>query len=342
LTASAAWLRWTSIAAGLLAVAVPPGARADPVPVNWIDSGTPLKVRNLAPVTQLYGLPWALGALPAPGTGELALVVEHANNFAAKSVADTTVEFDGSTTVSSFTWQYSLGERFEWGVMVPFVHHGGGFTDGFIEGYHELFGFPDGERDAVSRNRLVYRVELEGEDSVLLDDSSSDLGDARGWLGYRLYDGINREAAARIMVKAPTGDLQAFSGSGATDVSAWVELTDRHTLSTVNLTATMMAGVTRLGHGDLAAADQNEWVPTGHFGLHYPVGRRVTLRAQLDAHGDVIDSPAKELGGASLQGTLGGSVALSRSSWMALGVTEDLSGAGAPDVVFLLTLGAQL
>lgn len=310
--------------------------------VTWLDTGTPLKVRNLSPATQIYGLPVALGPVPPRGHHDLALVVEHSNNFTARAAGDTVVEFDGSTTVSSFVWQQTLGERFEWGAALPFVHHGGGFTDGFIEGYHDLFGFPDGDRDLVPRNRLRYRVEHEGGSELLLEDATSDFGDLRAWLGYRLHDSSARQMALRAMVKAPTGELSELSGSGATDASLWLELTDRQSLDALNLTVTLMGGITRLGEGDLAPAAQETWVATGHVGLHLPLTRRLTLRAQIDGHGDVIDSDVDQLGGAALQGTLGGSLALSAGTWVDVGVSEDLSSESAPDVVFLLTVGSRL
>ncbi len=80
---------------------------------------------------------------------------------------------------------------------------------------------------------------------------------------------------------------------------------------------------------------------SGHLGLHRPFGRRVILRAQLDGNSDVFDTGLAPLGRAALLGTLGGTLALSRTTVLDLGVVEDLSTDRAPDVTFLLSLGVR-
>lgn len=301
----------------------------------------PLAVRNLSPATLLFGLPRALGAAERPGGTSAALIVEHANNFTSGTGDDARVVFDGSTTAASLALRGALSARVEWGVEVPYVHHSGGFTDGFIDGFHDLFGFPDGGRSAAPRGRLDYRIDYAGEPSIVIGGSGGDLGDVRGWLGWRIADG-DRQVVARAMVKAPTGSVDELSGSGGTDVSLWLELVDRRTLSGAGIVATLMGGATALGDGDLARADQRDVVYVGHFGLHWPVTDRLILRGQIDAHSEVIDSDVRQLAHGAVQGTLGGTLALSQRAWLDLGVVEDLTGGSAPDVVFLLTLGVRL
>ena len=136
--------------------------------------------------------------------------------------------------------------------------------------------------------------------------------------------------------------VRNLSGSGGTDGSLVLELVDVQTFGGLGVAVTVMAGVTVLGDGDLLPDAQHDVASSGHFGLHYPLNRRLILRAQLDAHGDTFEGAVEQLGGAALQGTLGASVALSQASWFELGFTEDLSGGGAPDVTFLVTFGARL
>ena len=303
--------------------------------------GQPLAVRNLSPATQIYGLPRALGAASRPGRAAASLIVEHANNFTGRAAGNVRAVFDGSTTVASLAFRGALPARLEWGIEIPYVHHSGGFTDGLIEGFHDLFGLPDGARDGTSRGALNYRVDYAGDPVIAVGSAGGDLGDLRGWLGMRL-GGSDREVIARAMVKAPTGSIDELSGSGATDVSLWLEMVDRRTLSGAGVTVTLMGGVSRLGDGDLAELGQQELVYVGHLGLHWPVTDRLILRGQLDAHSDVIDSEVRQFAQSAVLGTLGGTLALSGRSWLDLGLVEDLTGGSAPDVVFLLTLGARL
>jgi len=337
----------------LLTAAAPAAAPAVEPADQALRPDSPLRVRNLSPATQIFGLPRALGAPSRPGQMELTLTIEHANNFTAGAadaattgagpgaLPDLAVRFDGSTTVSTLGLRGALGERLEWGLEVPHVLHSGGVTDGFIENFHELFGFPDGGREDAPRDRLSYSIVQRGSEVVAVEEARGHLGDVRGWFGVRLTEG-DRQAVLRTMVKAPTGRVDDLSGSEGTDVAAWLELVDRRTLADAAMTVTLMGGVTVLGEGELAEADRENLVWSGHLGLHLPVAAWLTLRAQLDAHSDVIDTDVRQLSARAVQGTLGGSLALSRALWLDVGVTEDLTGASAPDVVFLITLGTRL
>ncbi len=326
-----------------VALATTPAAALEGSTAASIRSAVPLPVRNLTPVTLLYGLPRSLGALAMPGETELSLRLEHANNFTAGGTAESgTAVFDGTTTVTGVIVRRSLGSRLEWGLELPYVHHGGGFTDGFIDGFHDLFGLPDGGRDAVPRDRLDYRLVNGGETRVQLDDATGDVGDVRGWLGYRLHAGEGRQAVLRGMVKAPTGRVPELSGSEGTDLALTLELVDGRLLEAAGVTLTLMGGVSVLGKDELPGTPHEDLVWSGHLGLHYPLTGNLVLRAQLDGHSDVIDVGTRQFGGATLQGTLGGTLALATGQWLDIGVVEDLSGASAPDVVFLLTLGVRL
>lgn len=301
----------------------------------------PLRVRNLAPASFLYGLPAPQGRALAAGERQLTLHVEHANNFTARRTGALDVYLDGSTTVASLAYRQGLGERWEWGLEVPHVHHGGGFTDGFIDDFHDLFGFPDGGRDAAPRHRLDYRISAAGAPLVDIGSRQRGIGDVRLWGGYRLAVGGDRDAAVRALVKLPSGDVDDLTGSGAADAALWVELADRAWLAALGTTVTMMAGVTAPGDGDLLRARQRDLVASAHLGLHRPVGERLVLRAQLDGHSEVLDTGIRALGGAALQGTLGATVLLARSWRLDLALSEDVVTKSAPDVVFLASLSRR-
>lgn len=324
--------RWQA-ALGLLALL--------PMAAVAASAADPLRVRNLAPASFLYGLAAPQGRALAAGERQLALHVEHANNFTARRTGALDVYLDGSTTVASLAYRQGLGERWEWGLEVPLVHHGGGFTDGFIDDFHELFGFPDGGRDAAPRHRLDYRISAAGAPLVDIGSRRRGIGDVRLWGGYRLATGGDRDAAVRGLVKLPSGDVDDLTGSGAADAALWVELADRAWLAALGTTVTMMAGVTAPGDGDLLRARQRDLVASAHVGLHRPVGERVVLRAQLDGHSEVLDTGIRALGGAALQGTLGATVLLARSWRLDLALSEDVVTKSAPDVVFLVSLGRR-
>lgn len=337
-------IRRAALLLALITLAAPPvGAASRPrTPETSLWSpADPLQVRNLSPATHLYGLPRVLGRKLPAGVTELTLALEHSNNFTARARNGLTAVFDGSTTVATVGLRRAMLERWEWGVDLPLVHQSGGFTDGFIENFHDVFSFPDGDRGAVPRDRLAYRISDGADTLVDVSDSRQHLGDVRAWLGYELHQAPGRQAMVRAMVELATGQVSDLSGSESTDASVWLELVDQRWLQHLNTTLTISGGVTAPGEGELLADRQQDVVFSGHLGVHFPLTGRVTLRAQLDGHSDVIDSGLDPVAGGSLLGTLGGSLDLSPSMRLDLGVIEDLSPRSAPDVVFLMTLGAR-
>lgn len=320
----------------------PAAAAGVPAATTGPVMAAPLRVRNLSPATQLFGLPRPLGAIAAPGATEVALTVEHANNFTAASNSRAAVFFDGTTTVTTVSLRRGWGQRFEWGLDVPHVHHGGGFTDSFIDGFHDLFGFPDGGRDAVPSDRMDYRIDLADGPVAAIDGATSHVGDVRGWLGWRVHQSPGRAGVLRAQLKVPTGSVATLSGSEGVDAALWLEWHDARLLEMLSVTVTLNGGLTFPGRGELAGAQPQDAVLSGHVGLHYPLTSWLVLRAQLDGHSEVIDSGLDQFAAGALQGTLGGSLQLAPSLTLDLGVTEDLTGAAAPDVVFLATVAVRL
>lgn len=301
-----------------------------------------LPARNLSPGTWLFGLPRSRGALAPSSGAAVDWTVEHANNFSARSGNGLTVIFDGSTTVTSLAVRSAAGTGWEWGLEVPFVHHGGGFTDGFIEGYHDLVGLPGGGREAVPRNRLDYRIIADGQELVNVTDSGMHLGDVRAWAGYRLHSAPGREAVLRAMAEAPTGALEHLSGSDTTDLSLALDLVDARWLEAFNVQVTATAGITRPGDADLLRERQRDVVWSGHLGLHRPLTRRWTMTLQLDAHTALFDTGVAPFAEGAVLGTVGSTVDLSPRVRLHLGIVEDLTPHRAPDVVLLVALGTRL
>ncbi|HEX7035313.1 MAG TPA: DUF3187 family protein [Pseudomonadales bacterium] len=307
--------------------------RAEPEPSSA--GAAPLPVRNLSPLAQVLGLPHAQGERVAARL-QSAITVEHSNNFTADEAGETAVVFDGSTTVTTLGLHGGFGERWEWAIEIPYVHHGGGFTDGFIEDYHDLFGFPDGDRDEAPRDRIDYRMAAAGHAYLNVTDRESGIGDLRLQLGHVLHQTTGRQLLARAMIELPTGDEETLTGSGSTDASFWLELVEARWLARWNATVTAAGGVTFIG--DELVPDQRSAVGTAHLGVHVPVGRRVTLRGQLDGHSELVQSDLEPFRGAALLGTLGATIALSSAVQLDLGLVEDLTPERAPDVVFLIGL----
>ncbi len=75
---------------------------------------------------------------------------------------------DAETGHLDLVLRLGLLDRIELGLLVPVEVRGGGALDGFLEGFHDLFGLPQADRKVVSRDRYeVAGLEEDGEPYAL-------------------------------------------------------------------------------------------------------------------------------------------------------------------------------
>ena len=305
-------------------------------------SGETLEVRNTSPLAQLYGLPPMRGAR-AEGV-RIRFDVDVANSFTGDLNDSEFVFLDGETSTFSYTLKRGWSDRWEVGLELPWVVHSGGRFDRLIDDFHDLFGLPDGGRPLAERGAVDFVIRLDGRSEVALNTKTSDLGDVRGWLAYELYDSPQRSLVSRVHAKLPTGRARNLSGSGGTDLAVGLDYVDHALFARAGVQLTVGGGISYLGTGDLLPDQQNSFVPYAHLGLARNIGwhNRVRFLGQLDAHGALFDARLSHLGHSVLQGTLGFQFDLTAKARLGLVLIEDLSGAGAADVIFKLSLVGQL
>jgi uncharacterized protein DUF3187 len=301
----------------------------------------PLRVRNVSPVVQLYGIPRMVGARTLSDSLEMTLNIEAANNFQSDRREDTFVFFDGESVLSSLRIRGGFGERWEWGAELPYMAHTGGAFDGVVDEFHELFGLPDGERSLAPRGRLDYLVSSDGVVYADFSDSVKSYGDVRAFVGLQLMDKPGQAFSLRSQVKFPTGKVEDLSGSEAMDVSLWGEYEIDLVSALLDVRLTLSGGVSYLGEGKLLPQDQVTWLGFGHVGLQIPLHPRVEFLAQLDAHTEVIKSGNPLIADGGVLGTIGGRFGLTRRLWLDLAIIEDLKNESASDVVFQILLGTH-
>jgi len=304
--------------------------------------GGPLRVRNVSPIVQLYGLPRMIGARVLTGSKEISFNLEAANNFQSDNRQGTFAFFDGESYLSSYRMRGLWQEGLEWGVEIPHVVHTGGGLDGLVDEFHELFGLPDGERSLASRGRLDYLLRSRGVVYADFSDSRRALGDVRGFVGYQLINTERDALAIRGQIKLPTGNVGDLSGSEGTDISIWGEYEYSLPLSNFNLRFSLAGGLSFLGEGELIPEDQESWVSIGHVGIQLPLHPRFELHAQLDAHSNVLRTGNPLVADGGVLGTIGGRVGLTRTLWLDFALIEDLDNKSASDIVFQIMLGTRL
>lgn len=305
---------------------------------------TPFRVVNMSPLVQIFGLPVPDSArVLQPNQGEVSLSVNLANNFAIDENNHEAITLDGETYRGALDLRYGLARRFEAGIEIPVVAQSGGFLDGFIEWFHRTFGFNNGGRDEVPRDRLLYRYERDGSDRLVMDDGGVGLGDIRLTGGMQLYDEQTeapRSLSLRAALKLPTGNSHKLRGSGSVDFSLWLNGSDDFRLGPAgHMTIFGSAGGTVMSDGDVLKDQQRNLAAFGAAGFGWSPADWIALKAQALWHTSLYrDSELRELGNDTIMGTIGGTLAFTERTSLDLGVSEDLSVKTAPDVTFNFAL----
>ncbi len=311
-------------------------------PAAFAQDDSPLRIRNLAPASGIYGEPRALGGEVLANGYELSFNTEVANNFTSDADGSTLAFFDGETTYLTYGIRHGFAQRFEWGIEIPWVIQDGGHLDHPIEDFHDAFGFPNNGRQRAKLNKIDYYVSDHNKVYVNFQDRKDGWGDVRVSGGYQLTRAPERSLAIRALVKLPTGKVESLTGSDGTDGATWLDYTDGALLSRFRLSLTAALGVMVLGDGNLLPQKQNRFAAYGHFGLSYPLSDAWTLKGQLDYHSQLIDTPVDQLGGAALQGSFGASWQVTPKFFTQIAMAEDLTSDSTSDVLLQLLIGAAL
>jgi len=302
----------------------------------------PLRIRNLAPASGIYGEPRALGGDVLQSGYELTFNTEIANNFTSDANGTTLAFFDGETTYYTYGYRQSVAEKFEWGFEIPWVEQRGGYLDHTVQDFHSIFGFPNNGRREANLNQIDYYISDNNKVYVNFQDSHDGWGDIRVTGGYQLLRTPDRSLAIRALVKLPTGDIDTLTGSNGTDGATWLDYTDRELLSGLKMSMTAAIGVMVLGEGDLMPQQQRHVAGYGHFGISYPVTDAWTFKAQLDYHSDLVDASVRQIGGEALQGSLGAHWQITPQLFTNFALVEDLISDSTSDVMVQIMLGAKL
>ena len=304
---------------------------------------TPFYTQNQSPVIQIFGLP-SIGepSLVPARKADLRFTVDLTNHFIEDQNQRESIILDGQRTRISLDARYGISKNFEFGLAIPYIIEGGGFTDGFIDWYHNTFGFPAGGRDQAPKNRLLYQYQKDRQVLLKVNKSSNGIGDIQLMGGFQLYQSTvkpSRAISLRASLKLPTGDSQQLHGSGSTDLSLWVTAGEDFRPGIGHMTLFGAGGVMGMTDGDVLKDQQRNWVGFGVLGLGWSPARWIAFKIQANGHTSFYkDSGLEELNAGSVQLTIGGTLSFSKNINLDLGVTEDPLNRASPDVVFHLAL----
>lgn len=316
--------RWLSLMGCLLAL---PSA---------VTAAEPLYAKNLSPVAGLFGLPSPRATeLATPGSWQFATHIGIASHFAVDSNSREAVNLDGETWRVAFDLRYGLAEGWELQFEVPVLSHDGGSLDSLIDGWHDLWGMPDGGRNQVPRDRLDFRY-ASALSGFELGDSSGGVGDITLALNRALYRDDSWQLGAGLGYKFASGRERDFLGSGAGDAFALLRASRAAPGSRFSWQG--QAGYLRAGRSDLLGAAQERDLWFAGVGVDWAWLDSLSLLLQLDSHSAPLDSSLTALGGTALLLTAGARWRFSPEWALDLGFAEDIRVESAPDVTFQASL----
>lgn len=296
---------------------------------------SPFRTRNLSPLVSIFGIP----AWEAPSADERlrgGVTTELANHYRLSRRGDEVLTLDGETWRTGLWFRAAVGERWTVSAELPFVRQSGGVLDDVIDAWHSAFGLPDGGRNRRPEGELTFLLAEGGTPFYSLRQSAGGLGDLLVSAGRTL--GPNGGTRLSATLKLPTGDESVLGGSGSTDFA--VTLLYGVDTRVGRLPAGYFLGIggIRLGEPDFIRYDARRTSVLGIVGGSLKAWPRTGLKAQIELHGALYDSPLKEIGDPGVQLTVGGWREFGRRAIVDFGVNEDLAVSTSPDVVLHVNL----
>ena len=301
----------------------------------WAAGVDVFELRNQHPFLHIYGLPPLQQAmLLERGEADYALALSIVNNSEIRDIETESIVLDGETYFADFKYRRRVHERLEIGVDVPFVKHSPGVLDRFIYDWHDFWGISNSKR-GPPHNQLDYSYANGGAVQQQITSSSFGIGDVQLSAAMPLVAGDeagSRHVTIRFSVKLPTGDSDDVHGSGAMDAALGIYAQASRQLFGRELAYAGFAGLLGLGDGDVLASQQRSAVPYGGLATTWHATGRFGISAQLQAQGAYIDSDLDELGGSSIQLTVGGVYRWpGQGIAVTFGLVEDVISDATPD-----------
>jgi hypothetical protein len=308
---------------------------------------TPFNTTNQSPLVQIYGLPHDSSAdIAPPGKFRISMDQDLSSNYTVKNSQHEQITLDGETYRLAFAAHYGVAPRWEVGIEVPYLFHGGGFLDSFVVNWHNTFGLPQGGRDSAPRDRMSYSYSKDGVQKLKVEQSGSGIGDISLTSGYSLYENSGDKAHDQLALKAalklPTGDSASLRGSGGTDFLLQLCGSTTNFSEWGSLAVYGSAGALAMSKGDVLSEQHNQLAGVGTLGIGWGPASWISFKAQINGNTPLYrDSSLAELSKSPLLLITGGAIKFPGEYLLDIGVGEDLVVAAAPDVSFYLGLSKR-
>lgn len=240
---------------------------------------------------------------------------------------------DGETSRALLAYEYGLSKQWDVRVELPWVAHGAGSLDGFVNDFHEATGFPEGDRPNVADGQYGVRYRVDGVTLLQQTRETSGLGDASVSLIRKVATDYEDRLSVGAKLKFPTGDDEELTGSGTFDLALWASASSAISDSWSHYS--QLGGVYVQPDEGLLHEQRKDGYAFVGYGIEWRVNPTIALRLQADAQSSIYDSETRLLGH-STSLTSGGTIYFSEQYALDIGVTEDIDVGTSSDVVFYL------
>jgi hypothetical protein len=291
----------------------------------------PLQVKNQFPLFMYINAPYLE---KASLDNSFSASFSYASIYLVKESSEWSAGLDMEVAELNLRFRKTFRDFIEFGVELPIVSFNSGFMDGFLNSYHNAFGFPDYGRSRRPDNTFLYKVRRTGDRVITGESGRLGLGDMKLSVKKPIVKG-DPAISVRGDIEFPTGDAESGYGNGSFD--AGVSLLIEKTLSDIFKT------YGNLGidfPGNLRGYETIDLEKYIHGGVAFEgkVWKDIDIIGQVFIQG----SPLPKTGIGQLDRTavllsLGGRYH-SGSNSFEFSLTEDPNTANAPDVMFNFTL----
>ena len=259
--------------------------------------------------------------------------LSHSSTYTVQESGRWLIHLDMEVTEMNFRYKRTIKDLVELDVDIPVLIIGGGFMDGFLETYHDAFGFRDYGRSNRPKHDMLYEVRRDGV-LIVKGESGVRVGDIRFSVKKPLISSDRFALSIKGDVEVPVSDAEKGYSNGSLDAGISVLLdkgiTDK-IMTYWNFGAVFPGDVK--GH---EALDIKDFL---HGGVAVEVAVKENLNLLLQVQGQSDVYPETDLLAVDRDMYMiafGGRYDTGKRSFE-LSLTEDISTSGSPDFMLNFT-----
>lgn len=266
----------------------------------------------------------------------LDLFLTYSSTYHVDRSSDWSVAIDLETLIIDLRFKKVIDDKLELSLDVPLISHNDGFMDGFLDWYHNSFGFDDYGRSYRRNDDFLLKIGHNGDLVVEGKPGELAFGDVRIG-GKEILYAKDPVISLNGFVDIPTGDADRGYGNGSYD---WgLSLLIDKTMGESLLIYINVGYVVTDTYDAKECIDMKDFM-FGGLGAEWMYSPNVSLYAQLYVQGSSYeDIGVREIDDSVSILSFGGKYRLRKNLTLEFSFSEDPNTAGAPD--FMAVFGTS-